>query len=141
MRRDDSPDWELIDRYLSGECTEAETRTVEAQRSADPAFDRALEAASLIRQTASNTAPEWDLDRVWRGIVREAARAQDPIGLRIARPARQRRLRVLIGSKASWRRLAAALFIIAAGTGVWLVRAEHRASGARDASLAGRAYT
>lgn len=141
MSRDSSPDWGLIDRYVSGECTEAETRIVEARRSDDPAFERAIEAAGLIRQTASNRAPEWDLDRVWKDIARETARAQDPIGLRIAKPARRRRLPVVVGREAPWRRFAAVVLIMAAGSGLWLILAERRASGARDALLGGRNYT
>jgi transmembrane sensor len=140
MTQDDSPDWGLIDRYLNGGCGEAESRLIESRRSSDPAFERAIETASLIRQTARNAAPEWDLDRVWQGVGRETSRAQDPIGLRTPRPARRRRPRVLVGHEATWRRLAAAALVIAAASGLWLVLAESRARGAWT-GLGGADYT
>ncbi len=130
----DPIDWPLIDRYLAGECDEADAHAVESHR-ADPAFARALDAARVIRAAGSDRAPNWNLARVWRGVARETALAQDPVDLRMPpppRPRRAQRTRTAI----VWGRLAAAALIVVGSTAAWLAARRftmHPTRGARVA--------
>ncbi len=119
MSSQDPIDWALIDRYLAGDCDEADAMSVDQRRVVDPAFDRALEAARVIRTAASDHPPDWDLDRVWRGVAGETALAQDPVEVRMPappRPRRDERTRTAV----TWQRLAAAALITVGSTAAWL---------------------
>ena len=110
MNDQDRIDWTLIDRYLAGECDEADERAVQNQQAADPAFGQALEAARIIRAAGSDQAPDWDLSRVWRRVARGTAVAQDPVEVRVPRPPRRRRAE-RARTPVVWGRLAAAAVI------------------------------
>jgi ferric-dicitrate binding protein FerR (iron transport regulator) len=119
MSDQDPIDWPLIDRYLAGECDEADARAVESRRAVEPAFADALEAARVIRAAGSDRAPNWDLARVWRGVARETAQAQDPVDVRMPPPPRPRRTQ-RTRTAVAWRRLAAAALIVVGSTAAWL---------------------
>ena len=135
MSSQDPIDWALIDRYLAGDCDEADVMSVDQRRVVDPAFDRALEAARVIRTAASDHAPDLDLDRVWRGVARETALAQDPVEVRMPQPPRPRRDE-RTRTTVVWRWLAAAALITVGSTAAWLAArrfAMHPTPGARVA--------
>jgi ferric-dicitrate binding protein FerR (iron transport regulator) len=107
-------DWALIDRYLARECSEGEVRFVEARRVSEPAFRDALQAAALIRDVGRDHAPQWDLDHVWRGVVRQTGDAQDPVKVRM--PHRQTGRPAIL----TWGRLAAAA-LAAVSLATWML--------------------
>jgi transmembrane sensor len=136
MSARDSTEWTLIDRYLAGECSVEEVRAVEARRATDPAFGDAIAAAKVIRDAAGNQAPAWDLDGVWRGVVRRTAAAQDPVKVRMpGLPTRQR------FSIPEWCRLAAAALVVAVGAATWRVGTHWLPTHSPGSGVATRVYT
>lgn len=81
MRADDSVDWALIDRYVSGECSAADAEAVRQWAAADPVHAAQLATAQQVRDVASGAPPQWRLDRMWQGVVRDTAAARDPVVL------------------------------------------------------------
>ena len=138
MTERDPIDWALIDRYLAEECAQSDVRAVESLRSVDPAFERALEAARVIRAAASDHPPEWDLTRVWRGVAEETTRAKDPLELQMPQPRRPRR-NSRSAAASTWRRLAAAALVLIGSAATWLVA--KRFVDARQREDAGQDYT
>lgn len=127
-------DWPLLDRYLAGECSEAETQAIAARCAADPAFCRALDAARFIRDVGHDPPPHWEIDTVWRNVVDLTAVSLDPVHVAVpGRPGRRRR-----SVAAPARRLAvvgplAAAVMIAAIGATWL-SVRHLSTGAQSAT-------
>jgi transmembrane sensor len=118
----DPIDWPLLDRYLAGECSEAERHAIEIRCGADSEFCRALEAARCIRDVGRDPAPHWEVDAVWQNVVELTATSRDPVQVAIPRPPGRRRRPFGAG----FRRLSAAAplaagLVIAAAGGAWLL--------------------
>ena len=89
-------------------------RAVEARRTADPAFGDAIAAAQVIREAGAKPALAWDLDNVWRGVVRpDRCRKGSCEGSAFLG---NRRAAISIPQ---WGRLAAAALVVAAAAVTW----------------------
>jgi transmembrane sensor len=75
----ESVPWALLDRYLAGELNADEQETMRRWMAADPGAAAILAAARRARDVGASPAPEWDLGRMWAGVVRDTARAGDPV--------------------------------------------------------------
>jgi|SRR5579862_493072 len=116
-------DWVLLDRYLAGECAEAERRALEARLDDDSALRSELEVVRLVRRAGRDPAPEWHLDSVWRGVVQRTAAAQDPARIQVpGRPSPRRGIAASRGWLRAPARAAAAVLVVAlAGIGTYLL--------------------
>ena len=110
------PDWILVDRYLSGECTPDEAKAIDAWVVADPSHARLLASMRLVWTEAATPLPRIDENAAWlalqtrRAEARQVARAGIAMpSLRMSRPRRSPWL---------WPALAAGL-VVAAGTAGW----------------------
>jgi transmembrane sensor len=109
MTPDDAVPWQMLERYLAGELTPVEHDAVHRWLEADPSHKAILDAARQARAAASSPPPEWDIDRMWRGVARETARAGDAVA---GVDSRRRHWRWAV-------RVAAALVVAIGGGLVW----------------------
>jgi transmembrane sensor len=79
MTPDDSVPWQLLERYLAGELPPDEQDVVRRWVQANPANEALLDAALRARAVAGSPPPEWNVDRLWRGVVQGTAQAGDAI--------------------------------------------------------------
>lgn len=128
------PDWVLVDRYFSGECTPEEARAIDQWTTADPSHNRLLASMRRIWLEAATPLPAIDEADGWRAI-QEKFRAA---ALRPAPTSRHRR--PLQGwpvtSRWYWVGIAAAI----AGVGVGLTISWRHIASARLAALPPRIY-
>lgn len=119
------PDWNLVDRYLSGECAPDEAKVMNDWLASDPSHERLLASMRRVWSEAANPAPAVDEDAGWRAlrerIVAPAAPAADRV--RPARPVVVPAFTMHRARRAPWRAgalaAAAALVIGAGATGLW----------------------
>ena len=125
----DPYDWDALARYIAGESTPAEQRTVEAWLAARP--ERA-QLVSALRQSieglAINTADDVDVEATLRKVHQRMA---EPAELVVATPSPARRLRIDRAAPATapasrrWRvigSLAAAAAVVLTAIGIWNAR-------------------
>lgn len=106
-------DPELIDRYLAGEASPAESASIDAQRAANPAFAATIDA--LRESFAPREANRWDEDAGWSRLQSRIAAGPQPPRLRELAVANTRRPAPL----SRW--LIAAGVLLAIGAGLWRV--------------------
>jgi ferric-dicitrate binding protein FerR (iron transport regulator) len=63
-------DQDLLTRYITGECTEAEARRVEAWAAEDPTHRDRLEELKTLYEGARRLQRQWDVDAAWARIQR-----------------------------------------------------------------------
>lgn len=73
--RDDVP-WSLLDRYFSGECTDAEVARVKAWLDADPEHSRLLATIQEVWALSSMPGRRFDVDAAWAAVRARAAASQ-----------------------------------------------------------------
>lgn len=68
----EAKDWELLARYLSGECSAAEKEQVEALAAADAETRRILDSMRAVWEREAPPAEEGDVDRLWDEVAAKA---------------------------------------------------------------------
>lgn len=129
------PDWILVDRYLSGECTPDEAKAIDAWMAADASHASLLASMRRVWAEAATPLPQIDEQAAWlalesrRAEARRAARA--PVALPSLRRPQARRTPWL------WPALAAGLLLAVGAAGWWKHAQELRLADAAPP----RAYT
>jgi transmembrane sensor len=90
-RFDDQSFWLVLERYVSGEATAADSVAVEAWRNANPIAERVLRDLERIRRVTAEAPPERDLEVMWSNAASALgihAASDGPVGPveHIARP-------------------------------------------------------
>jgi ferric-dicitrate binding protein FerR (iron transport regulator) len=124
-----SGDWDLIDRYLAGECSPEQAAEVERLLAARPDLAEIVAAvrSALEAESAAEPTGDWDADaasaRLARTIAGDTgARHRTPPPLRVVGGSAGSRRFDIPGARTGWRRwAAAAAVVVAAGSaGLWL---------------------
>ncbi len=111
------PDWTLVDRYLSGECTADEAKAIDAWIATDASHASLLASMRRVWSEAATPLPQIDQQAAWlalesrRAEARRAARS--PVALPSLRMRHARRTPWL------WPSLAAGLLVAAGAAGWW----------------------
>lgn len=113
-----SPDWILIDRFLSGECSPAEAEGVRDRARADPVFAANLDSARFVRDVQRATHGRSNVDRMWRAVLAGTSAAGDPAKAHKREPPMQA-VRVVPPQPSSWWRRRS--FVAAAASALCLV--------------------
>ncbi len=92
---------ELLARYLSGECSQAEEREVEVWLNADPANPAALESMKAVWQTPEPGFEPSDVNRLWQEVAQQTGIASG------ADSALPRRTLTAVRPASGWRRFPA----------------------------------
>jgi len=100
------PDNEQLARYLSGECSGEEKEAIKAWIREKPEHGRMMKLMQEAWQPSKIATPEWDTEKLWAKVVREAGIQNAPKDEKRALPLRNRIMspRIL--------RIAAALFLM-----------------------------
>jgi transmembrane sensor len=109
------PDGPLLARYVSGQCTAAESAVVRAWMAANPSRAQVIAELELAWRAAARAPYEWDVDAGWRSLTaaREGSRQRPVMSLSTHRPPVRR---VALG----WWATAAAVLVVAGSTvAVW----------------------
>ena len=111
------PDWTLVDRYLSGECTPDEAKAIESWVAADPSHGRLLASMRVVWAEAATPLPEVDEQAAWMALQSrraDARRAERPsIPVPSLRMSRRRPV------PWHWPAIAAGLLLAAGAAGWW----------------------
>lgn len=126
------PEWTLVDRYFSGECTPDEAKAIDIWVMADPSHERLLASMRRVWLEAATPPPVVDEVGAWRAL-RERLRAAPPAPVIAPISARGGRRGL------AWRWAAVAASIVAIGAGSAIAR--RHAAQARLASQPFREYT
>ncbi|MBX6330760.1 MAG: FecR domain-containing protein, partial [Gemmatimonadaceae bacterium] len=140
-----APDWTLLDRYWSGECSAEDARAIEQWAAADPSHAELLASMHRVWREAATPVPAVDEARAWAALRARIAEAEREDEARRASPRRAVRaipLRAPMheSGRAGWRvRAVAAAVVGAAGIGAVLA-ARHVAVPVMSGAVAAREY-
>lgn len=128
--KDETIDWERLDRYVSGEGTPEERAALERWVDSDPELRALAEAMRVVGRPVGAAPGEWDARAGWQSLQNKMRLAGRP-QLRVittgsdATPALDSRRRRAQPRRAVWRPLAAAASIVVAlGSGLLLWRSQ-----------------
>lgn len=110
------PDWILVDRYLSGECTPDEAKAIDAWIAMDPSHARLLESMRVVWTEAATPLPQVDEQAAWQAFQARRGEVKRPVRAAVAVPSLQ--LSRTRGTPWMWP-LAAGLLLAAGAAGWW----------------------
>jgi len=105
------PDWLLVDRYLSGECTPEEQQAIDAWIAADPSHALLIASMRRVWTEAATPLPYIDETAAWRALEERRNVAKRPARAGLAMPPS---LRKSSGPRFGWRARALAAGLVAA---------------------------
>jgi transmembrane sensor len=140
-----APDWTLLDRYWSGECSAEDARAIERWAAADPSHAELLASMHRVWREVATPLPAVDEAHAWTALRARIAGAEREDGAPRATPRRAVRaipLRAPMheSGRGGWRvRAVAAAVVLAAGIGAVLT-ARHVAEPVMPGAVAAREY-
>jgi len=112
------PDWSIVDRYLSGECTPDEAKAIDEWIAADPSHARMLASMRLVWTEAATPLPQVDERAAWLALQTRRAEARRTARAGLV-PSPSFQLSRAPRSSWGWLSLAAGLLIAAGAAGWW----------------------